>query len=92
MYKIIAKMRHTKYFSEIVRNQGVPNLSQGSFQTFMNIVHLEGQIEGLKKARKIEKESPGRFDLEIFKIQDSIAELTGGLEPKELMIRLVKSE
>lgn len=82
-------MRYSKYFGQIVKDQGTPYLSESSFQKMMNIVFLEGKVEGLKKARKLEKESPGKFDMPIFSLGKQLTDLTGNIEPKELLKILI---
>ena len=85
-------MKYTKYFGGIIKHNGIPNLSQESFQTMMNIVWLEGQLEGLLKAQKNirQEEEKYRFDIIKFNVGKQLTELTGNREPKDIMNDLVK--
>ena len=85
-------MLYTKYFSILVRDQGMPNLSTSSFQKFMNVVVLEGQLEGLKKAKTLDKENPEKYGMELFKIGRQLTEITGNLEPNEFLTLLLEIE
>jgi hypothetical protein len=40
-------MKYTKYFSDVLRNQGVPNLNVEQYARLMNIVSLEGRLQEL---------------------------------------------
>jgi len=46
-------MKYTKYFGLIAKEQGRLNLPTIQFQRLMNIVHLEGVLFGLNKAKEI---------------------------------------
>jgi hypothetical protein len=45
-------MRYTKYFSGVLRHQGVPNLNVEQSSRLMNIVSLEGRIQELLDIKK----------------------------------------
>lgn len=49
----------------------------------MNIVYLEGSIQGLKSIKN--PEMPYKYDMIIFKYQKKLADLTGNLKPQELV-------
>ena len=53
----------------------------------MNIVFLEGSISGMNKAKETYKGTNQyyRYDLIIFKESRRLTELTGNLDPKELL-------
>ena len=80
-------MNYTKYFGLITRDNGALNLPTEQFQRLMNIVHIEGVILGLNKAKNTYKgtELFYRYDTLIFKENMKLTELTGNLEPKELI-------
>jgi len=40
-------MRYIKYFSDILKHQGVPNLNVEQYARLMNIVSLEGILQEL---------------------------------------------
>ena len=52
----------------------------------MNIVHLEGRLEGINSInRKLANtKEEHRFDMEYFRVNKKLIELTGNLPPQEL--------
>ena len=80
-------MKYTKYFGLITRDNGALNLPIEQFQRLMNIVHIEGVILGLNKAKNTYKDTElfYRYDTLIFKQNMKLTQLTGNLEPKELI-------
>ena len=83
-------MTYTKYFSGIINQYGRPNLTDDQFRKFMNIVHLEGRLEGINsiKRKLIDTKEEHRFDMEYFSVNKKLTELTGNLPPKELKEKL----
>jgi len=81
---------YTKYLSALVNDQGAPNVSQADYKKLMNVVYLEGKLEGLRNASNMMTNTtePRKFDLKMFDIQKQITQITGNLEPKEF-IRLM---
>lgn len=69
------------------KEQGVPNLSSSQDKRYFNIICIENRIEGLNVARTVFKDSEHshRFDLEFWKLDKIMAELTGRLTPEQLM-------
>ena len=80
-------MKYTKYFSIIISSKGQPHLSDYQYQRFMNIVFVEGVIEGLQKANK--QLNNRSFDILIFKYQKKLTDLTGHLKPEQLIKEMV---
>ena len=80
-------MNYTKYFGLITKDNGALNLTNEQFQRLMNIAHIEGVILGLNKAKNTYKgkELFFRYDTLIVKQNKILTELTGNLEPKELI-------
>ena len=83
-------INYTKHLSALVNDQGAPNVSQEDYKKLMNVVYLEGKLEGLKTATKMMTNTtePRKFDLKLFDVQKQITLITGNLEPKEF-IRLM---
>ena len=40
-------MKYKKYFSGVIKNQGIPHLNVEQYGRFMNIVSLEGKLQEL---------------------------------------------
>lgn len=84
-------MRFTKYFSCIIRNQGVPNLNVEQYARLMNIVSLEGRLQELLniKATIQNREEYYKYDIRINRITNKIKELSLDALPKELMQNMI---
>jgi hypothetical protein len=52
-------MKYKKYFSGIINEHGAPNLTDEQFRKFMNMVHLEGRLEGIDTIRRILRKGIG---------------------------------
>ena len=80
-------MKYTKYFAGYINSLGSPNLEPDQFKQLMNLIHLEGQIEGVN--RTIEKfknvDNPQKYGLIKVDIQRKIDEVSKGLAPAELL-------
>ena len=87
-------MKYTKYFGLITKEQGKLNLSTEQFQRMMNIVHLEGVILGLNKAKETYKDTNQyyKYDTIIFKHEVQLTDLTGNLTPDLLMEEMMRFE
>ena len=87
-------MKYTKYFGLITKEQGRLNLSTEQFQRMMNIVHLEGVILGLNKAKETYKDTNQyyKYDTIIFKHEVQLTDLTGNLTPDLLMEEMMRFE
>ena len=80
-------MRYTKYFSGVLRNQGVPNLNAEQYARFMNIVSLEGRLAELNDIKKSIKnpDEAYKYDVRIYKVSNKIKGLTLDEYPKDVM-------
>jgi hypothetical protein len=87
-------MKYTKYFGLITKEQGRLNLSTEQFQRMMNIVHLEGVILGLSRAKETYKDTNQyyKYDTIIFKHEVQLTDLTGNLTPDLLMEEMMRFE
>jgi len=84
-------MKYTKYFSGVLRNQGVPNLNVEQYARLMNIVSLEGRLQELLdiKATIPNREEYYKYDVRINRITNKIKELTLDVLPQELMQNMI---
>ena len=87
-------MKYTKYFGLMTKEQGRLNLPTMQFQRLMNIVHLEGVLFGLSKAKESNKDTQAyyKYDILIFNEDLKLAELTGNLTPELLLKEMVQFE
>ena len=67
-------MKYTKYFSGILRNQGVPNLNVEQYARLMNIVSLEGRLQELLDIKETisNREEYYKYDVGINRITNKI--------------------
>ena len=69
-------MKYTKYFSGVLRNQGVPNLNADQFAKLMNIVSLESRMQELLDIKESNKnrEDYYKYDMRINRITNKTKE------------------
>ena len=62
-------------------------MSSESFTTMMNVIYLEGVINGLNKSKEAHKGTDAyyKYDVSIFKEQRRLTELTGNIKPSDLL-------
>ena len=78
-------MLYSNYFSSFTKDNGPPNLNPDQFRRLMNIIYLEGVITGIKRIKDKEKTQPFKYDILIFKHDNVLTDLTGNLNPRELL-------
>jgi len=80
-------MKYSKYFGRITKDNGQPNLNIEQFRRMMNIVSVEGVIQGLKIIKEKYKNTSAyyKFDIDIFKHQRVLTDLSGNLSPDDLI-------
>lgn len=85
-------MKYTRYIAIVFKTNGVPNLSDHGFATIMNIIHLEGAVEGVKKLQRNEKVDSERYKYNIWikDFESKIEELTLRMEPLTLVQKLTE--
>ena len=76
----------------MTKEQGRLNLSTMQFQRLMNIVHLEGVLSGLHKAKEANKNMQvyHKYDILIFNEELKLAELTGNLSSDLLLKEMAR--
>jgi len=84
-------MKYTKYYSGILRNQGVPNLNVEQYARLMNIISLEGRLQELLDIKETlqNREEYYKYDVRINRITNKIKELTLDVLPQELMQNMI---
>ena len=84
-------MKYTKYFSGVLRNQGVPNLNVEQYARLMNIVSLEGRMQELLDIKEsiTNREAYYKYDVRIKRLSAKIEALTASRNPNELMQHMV---
>ncbi|MFD0836695.1 hypothetical protein ACFQ0I_13030 [Mariniflexile aquimaris] len=83
-------MKYTKYFSGVLRNQGVPNLNVEQFAKLMNIVSLESRMQELLDIKESNKnrEEYYKYDVRIKRLQSKILKLTLGEDPNIVLRKM----
>ena len=76
----------------MTKEQDRLNLSTMQFQRLMNIVHLEGVLFGLHKAKEANKDTQAyhKYDILIFNEDVKLAELTGNISPELLLKEMAR--
>ena len=69
----------------MVKEQGPPHLNPDQFRRMMNIVYVEGVISGMTKIKVREKTEVFKYDMLIFKQNKALTQLTGNLDPRQLI-------
>jgi len=84
-------MQYTKYFSFIVKENGQPKMSSDSFRTMMNVIYLEGVINGLNRSKEAHKGTNAyyKYDVSIFREEKRLTDITGNLDPDDLLKRML---
>ena len=87
-------MKYTDYFSHTLRENGTPKLSAEGFKRYMNIVYAEGELNGIgfSKNRLRETAYFHTLDIKKFNISKRLSDLTGNLEPEELLYKIVNNK
>ena len=82
-------MIYSRYFKAIIREGGFRSLEPDTIAQIMNIVHLEGKLEGMNvlKEKMEDSAEPYKFDFDILKVKSQLSSITGDLQPKELLRR-----
>ena len=85
-------MEYTKYFTEMVRSNGAPRLTDTNSIDIIKILYIEGRVDGLRTASKKMQntDTPHMFDLEAFDMGRKLTEITGNRDPKELFEEILK--
>ncbi len=73
-------MIYTKYFSGFTKQNGQPNLSPEQFRRLMNIIFVEGSIQGMNQIKEGFKN-----ETLLFKQDAVLTDLTRSLTPQELV-------
>ncbi len=87
-------MKYTKYFGLMTKEQGRLNLPTMQFQRLMNIVHLEGVLFGLHKAKEANKDTQAyhKYDIFILNENTKLIGLTGNISPDLLLKEMAQFE
>ena len=83
---------YAKYFGEIIKNNGQPQLNDDQFRRMMNIVYLDGKLAGMECLRtKLKRLSNDyRFDMDYHLVSKQLTEITGNTEPGELLSQMIR--
>ncbi len=77
-------MIYTKYFSGFTKENGQLNVSPDQFSRMMNIVFVEGMLQGMNQIKTKEK-AAFKYDILLFNQDTVLTYLTGNLKPQELV-------
>ena len=62
-------------------------MSSESFRTMMNVIYLEGVINGLNKSKEAHKGTDAyyKYDVSIFREEKRLTDITGNIKPSDLL-------
>ncbi|NND52911.1 MAG: hypothetical protein HKN54_10930 [Flavobacteriaceae bacterium] len=86
-------MRFTRYYSKLIKTQGIPHLDVNQYCRVMNIVSLEGRLQELNDLKK-ELKHPNehyKYDVRIHRITQQLKSLTLDQYPKDVIEQMVYS-
>ena len=85
-------MKYSKYFGGVTKDNGQPNLNTEQFKRMMNIVSAEGVVHGLRVIKEKYKNTTAyyKFDVDIYKYQRVLTDLTGNLKPEDLLEEMIR--
>jgi hypothetical protein len=58
-------MKFTRYFSGIIKNQGIPHIGVNEYRRLFNIITLEAKLEELYKLKDNERSNDRKYTLDI---------------------------
>lgn len=58
-------MKFTRYFSGIIKNQGIPHIDVNEYRRLFNIISLEAKLEELYKLKDNERSHDRKYALDI---------------------------
>jgi hypothetical protein len=84
-------MKYSKYFGSVTKGNGQPNLNTEQFRRMMNIISVEGIIQGMNRIKEKYKNTQYyyKYDLDIFKHQRVLTTLTGNLKAEDLFREMI---
>ena len=84
-------MQFTRYYSRLIKAQGVPQLDTDQHCRLMNIIFLEGRLTALESLKKDLKNTTDhhKFDFKIHKVSLQIKALTEDQFPKDIMQNMI---
>jgi len=84
-------MIYTKYFSGVLKHQGVPNLNVEQYARLMNIISLEGRLQELMDSTEtvINKDEMYKHYVRMNSLKRQISKLTLDEAPKNVMHSMV---
>lgn len=80
-------MKYTRYFAQLIKQHGMINLPPDEVSVFLNIIHLEANLETYNAWNSTQRYNPN-----IGKINDKLNQLTGKLEPKTLVEKWINGD
>lgn len=83
-------MKYTKYLVHIIKTKGLPNFNEAQFRTAMNVVNIEGRMEGVRKS-KIAIQDNHKLDMTIYREGKKLTEITGNVPERDFWYGLLEN-
>ncbi|SDB33305.1 hypothetical protein SAMN03097699_0755 [Flavobacteriaceae bacterium MAR_2010_188] len=81
-------MKFTRYYSILIKSQGLPHLNVAQHCRLMNIISLESALNQLEEIKKTSGD-PHKFEFEMYRLRQKLQALTGNKFPVEVIKEMV---
>ena len=80
-------MKFTRYFSGIIKNQGIPHIDVDEYRRLFNIIALEAKLEELYKLKDNERSHDRKYalDIRIHTLKEQLDRLTLENTPQNVL-------
>lgn len=80
-------MKFTKYFSGVIKNQGIPHIEVNEYQKAFNIVSLESRLDELYQLRDKERNNDRKYsyNIRIYDLEKKLNRLTMENTPNNVL-------
>lgn len=80
-------MKFTRYFSGVIKNQGIPHIDVNHYQRVFNIVSLENRIDELQSLKDNERSHDRKYsyDIRITRLRNQLDKLTMENTPQNVL-------
>jgi hypothetical protein len=80
-------MKFTRYFSGVIKNQGIPHINVKEYQKLFNIISLEIRIDELTNLKREERSQDRKYsyDIRINDLQRQVNRLTMENSPQNVL-------
>lgn len=80
-------MKFTRYFSGVIKNQGIPHIDVDEYRRLFNIISLEAKLEEIYKLKDNERNNDRKYvlDVRIHDLKETLNRLTMENTPQNVL-------